>query len=148
MRLSEKKGKRKLQKQKRRRTQKRGGRMRREKIIVKLSKQHTNPNIGSTIQVLKEPREMVTDLGGFLSSYIDPLEEEIVSIKLGRIKPPYHTKVFEFVYNDEETPESVYPMKKLTPCEKKTACSNEKKRTHLVEENKENPPAIDIEEIE
>jgi hypothetical protein len=112
-----------------RKTQRRktGGKKRIERIIVNLSRKHTSPNIQSDIQVIRGPTEIFSDLGGFISSLVDPVEEEIVSLKMGRVKPPYHKKEFKFIYDDEETPVYEGQTTALKRCPKKT-----KKCTEIV----------------
>ena len=109
-----------------RKTAKYGGKKRKETIVLELRKNYTNPNATSTIKIFKPPTEMLSDLGGFISAYTDPVEEELISIKKGRNqtkKRPYHREVFELIYNDKNIPPRIYGETKLTPCPKRKLCS-------------------------
>jgi len=100
-----------------------GGKRRVEEIVVELRKNHTNPNVTSTVQVIKGPREFASDLGGYISAFVDPVEEELVSIKHGKHKSPYRKKRFRFIYQDENTPTKMYNyIKPVITCKKRTLC--------------------------
>ena len=87
----------------RRKTKKtRGGKTRKEKIIVDIRPTRLVPNnYSSRIQVIKSPSNPMNDIGGYIEGFINPVEEELLDIKYGKVPPPYKRKVFEFIYKDQ-----------------------------------------------
>lgn len=107
-----------------RKRSKKGGKTRREKIIVTLGREHTSPDIVSVITVEKGPNTYDTKsqaeyLVHFISSVSKKFEEELAVILKGPPTSKSKTKEYEYIYEDSDValePGAKTPIK----CKRKT----------------------------
>jgi len=107
----------------RRKYKKKGGYIRKEKITLLFEKQHTSPNISSTIRVYTKPTipMSIIDFGALsqlANFYMEREEEKLAILKYGNIGPPQVMDTVDLYFNDKDIPIFNYPEKKIQHCNK------------------------------
>lgn len=106
-----------------RKYKKKGGNIRKEKITLLFEKQHTSPNISSTIRVYTKPTIPISIIDfGALSQltnfYMEKVEEQLATLKFGNIGPPQVMDTVDLYFNDKDIPIFNYPEEKIQHCNK------------------------------
>jgi hypothetical protein len=106
-----------------RKYKKKGGNIRKEKITLLFEKQHTSPNISSTIRVYTKPTipTSIIDFGALsqlTNFYMEKVEEKLATLKYGNIGPPQVMDTVDLYFNDKDIPIFNYPEKKIQHCNK------------------------------
>ena len=106
-----------------RKYKKKGGYIRKEKITLLFEKQHTSPNISSTIRVYTKPTipMSIIDFGALsqlINFYMERVEEQLATMKYGNIGPHQVMDTVDLYFNDKDIPIFNYPEKKIQHCNK------------------------------
>lgn len=134
-----------------RKYKKKGGNIRKEKITLLFEKQHTSPNISSTIRVYTKPTIPISIIDfGALSQltnfYMEKVEEQLATLKFGNIGPPQVMDTVDLYFNDKDIPIFNYPEEKIQHCNKPQE-SEEKEAKKIFDKDDKEDSQEDSEDI-